>query len=264
MSEQGQQSFFDPDKLSLDALNYLEFRPTPWDSRAFGFATNEILRVSCSAPERLDELLALFDAHSRKASIRFSYIRVDGADIPLKAAVQRNGFYYAETSLLLSWRNRNAQTALTPLKTGFTLETPEEGDFERIREIARDSFSHSRFHEDGNIGGEKARLRYYLWIDDLRKQGKKFLVYKAGGTVQSFLAYTFEDGKLTLILAGSDRAAGFLSCYFWDAFMAHFAAAGCRKAVALVSAANINIVNLYGRLHFECEKMYAGFHKFYF
>lgn len=251
------------DTLSLDTSNFIEFRATPWDSRVFGFATNEILKVRYETEEGLDQLLTLFDEYNRAENITFTYVRVPGEDARQKAAVQRHGFYYAETSLLLAWDKRNSRASNFALRTGFRLEEPAGEDFERIREIARDSFHHGRFHEDCNIDPVKANQRYYLWIDDLRRQDKKFLVYKSGGKVQSFLVYTLENGQADLVLSGSDASAGFLSCYFWSAFMKYFADSGCRKAQALVSASNLRIINLYSRLDFDCVAMYAGFHKFY-
>jgi len=83
------------------------------------------------------------------------------------------------------------------------------------------------------------------------------------GRVQSFLAYAPKDEGLELILTGTDSTMSFLGCYFWPAFMRRFAEEGYKRVTAVVSVANLNAVNLYSRLNFECEKAMIGFHKVY-
>lgn len=250
-------------KISVDETNYLVFRPTPWDSKIFGFNTNEILEIHYDDIEKLPALVALFDSHNVREGIKFTYTRIDVGDKALRGVLNKSGFYYAETSL--SMKNNKVLTGNygAIFRNHLELTVPEEADFEHIKIIARDSFSYGRFHEDVSFDEERASARYYNWIDDLRRQSKKFLVYKSNNIVISFLAYEAVDNCVMLVLAGSMREHGLLTPYFWASFMTYFQNKGYKRAHALVSASNIAIINVYVKLNFLVEKALLGFHKRY-
>lgn len=249
--------------ITLDKDSCMTYRPTPWDTRVFGFKTNEILDIRYPHRSALDHLLDIFDRNNRAEEVQFTYTRIDAGDKLLRHALQSFSFYYAETSFALSMNDVEKQDFGARFRNDLQLTPPDSSDYDQIKTISRTNFHYSRFHDDFNIEEEKARDRYYLWIDDLREQGKRFLVYKTDNVVKSFLAYDFVDDCVDLILAGSKKGSDIISFYFWPSFMTHFQKLGYKKAKTIISASNIGIVNLYARLNFKFERTMLGYHKMY-
>ena len=190
--------------------SWLEYRDTPWDARVFGFRTREIMQIGSTNARDLIKLLEKFDKSNRANNVKFTYTRISADDKTLKKALQENGFYYAETSLKLE--APNIQKYNYENSSLVKLRAPKENEYGRIRALAEKAFVYGRFHEDFNIAGKKAGKRFYLWIDDLKKQGKKFLVCAVKNRVKSFLAYS-ENGKTwSWFWRGATRKQGICPC----------------------------------------------------
>ena len=250
------------ERITLDDDHWLRVRETPWDTRAFGFSTAEILDVRYRDPQILDALVGAYLKAAREACVRFSYCRIDASDFPLRRALQAHGFYYAETAMLIANANVRAEAFGRAFRNDMSLSTPEtDADFDEIRGLARDAFRYSRFHEDPNIPRQSAERRYFNWIDDLRLQEKEFLVYKAGGAIHAFVVFLVEGATATVILAGSQADKGFLSPFFWSSFLTGFQRRGIRRVEGIVSAANLGVLNLAVKLGFHVEWVRLGFHR---
>lgn len=250
-------------ELRINEHNYVAYRPTPWDARVFGFPTNELLDIRYEDMDAACRLLELFDQNNIREGIRFTYTRINATDKVLRYVLSRFSYYYAETSFFLTMNSIQKQDFAARFRNDLPLTEPAPADLEQIRIIARDSFDFSRFHEDYHIDEAKARDRYYRWIDDLVGQGKKFLVYKTGDVVKSFLAYSLSEGTVDLILAGSRKGNEMVSYYFWPSFMTYFQGLKCSRAKTVISASNTGIINLYAKLDFKFERTMLGFHKMY-
>lgn len=250
-------------KIEIDNENYLTFRPTPWDERLFGFGTNEIMEVKSKHPEIVDELLRLFDQHNRENGVKFTYTRIDAESLLLKKKLQDFGFYYAETSFCLA--RKKFQQAVSQVKQHnlLLLEKPCEDDFLQIKEIAKNDFSHGRFHEDPNIEFPRAQQRYVNIIDDQKMLGRNFLVYKRNGKVLAFHIYFSSGDKCELILSGTKREKSMLSYYLWASLLEELKRDGIDEVTTMVSAANIHVMNLYSFFDFSFMKTLVGFHKMY-
>jgi hypothetical protein len=249
-------------RIEINTDNYLEYRDTPWDARAFGFKTNELLEIKFESIRNLQFLIDEYIRYTKENNIKFCYTRIPSDEIQLRKVLQEKGFYYAETSYYLSKIITKRDNFGRIFKNDLIIAPPVDDDFEAIRNIARDAFNFSRFHEDCNIDIAKARDRYYNWVDDLRNQGKHFLAYKINQELISFLAYNTSEKELDLILAGTVAGKGMISFNFWASFMTYFQNQGYSRAKTVISASNIGIVNLYSRLDFKFDKLMLGFHKF--
>lgn len=253
------------EKIELDSGNFLTFRRNEWDEKVFGCGTVELLGLQYDTPQKAATLLERFDVMNRKLMTGVATTRIDAADKIAKDILQDAGFRYIETTMLFTLNTLHKFSR--PAGTGtlvVPVSPPSDADFESIRRIARDAFGFSRYHEDRRIPEILARERYYRWIDDLRRQDKQFLCYKAGAEVVSFLAYHVTGGKeVELILAGSDSGKGFATPFFWISFLDQLKSEGYRKAKAMVSAANTQVVNLYAICGFRVHKSFMGFNKIY-
>jgi hypothetical protein len=250
-------------KIELNQANYLTYRPTPWDTKVFGFLTNEIIDIHYDNENYLDELLKRFIEECEVELIRFSYLRIDANDLILKKYLQKNGFYYAETTQIV-YNSRLQKLDIDRIyKSTLTIAKPIEVDFKSIKEIAERAFNYSRFHEDNNIPIELSRKRYYDWIDDLVKQNKSFLVHKKDDEIISFMAFEESEVEVEFILGGSDVGKGHISPFFWSALLKYFQDKNINKVKEIkVSAANIGILNLYISFNFKVKKTLLGYHRF--
>lgn len=249
--------------IHLDEHHRLEYRSTPWDSRAFGFLTNEITLIEYRDRALLRQMLEQYDAKMKHERVRFVYCRTDAQDFVLRNQLQEHGFYYVETSAVVAKQDVHKEDFRRLFRNQLALREPQsEQDFMQIRAIAESAFNYSRFHEDPNVPVEKARLRYASWIDDLRAQRREFLVHAADGEIQSFIAYTRTKTSVEMILGGSAVGKGFVSPYFWSSFLTHFQQGGVRRVRGVISMANVSIANMYIQLNFRIEKILLGFHRF--
>ena len=252
------------DTIIIDDENILEFRETPWDTRAFGFLTSEVLSIKYSNCTLLNELLSTYASTVKDQGVRFSYCRINAEDLELKKALQLAEYYYAETSILLTKRNVHKEDFGKIFNNHLTLTAPQsEEDYQQIKVIAQNAFHYSRFHEDHNIPHDRAKLRYFNWIDDLRLQNKEFVVLKSKNTVHAFLVFSMEEKYVNLIVGGSAEGKGFLSPFFWSSFLTEFQRRDIKRVDGIISAANIPIFNLYIKLGFKIDKVLLGFHRFF-
>jgi hypothetical protein len=250
-------------KIEIDSRNFILFRPTPWDTKVFGFNTNELKRFQYEDSDLLVRLLELLDVYNRRNNIRFIYIRIDANDKVLKKQLQEFGFYYAETTLYLTKKDLQQSEFCLKTKCNLPLITPGEDDFIQIKEIAKNDFSYGRFHEDPYIDTVKARNRYVNWIDEMIKENKEFLVHKRNNTVAGFHVQSIFADICDMILTGTRKELSMISYYFWATVLEDLRRRGIREVGTMISASNVQIVNLYSFFDFRFEKSLVGFHKFY-
>lgn len=250
------------ENLSLDAGHRIEYRQTPWDQRVLGYGTNEILSIRYQSRETLRDLLEQFEQTSRGTRIVFTVSRIDAGDFLLKTVMVELGYYLAEQSLKISKDDLQNYDFSQRAKLDIRLQAPSgEQDFRRIKEIARWDFHFGRLLEDPRINREKARERTALWIDDLREQGKEFLVIKRNDEILGFHIQQVQDDEADMILTGTSDKASMLALPLWAAALNDLKARGVRKARTLISAANVRMVNLYSYLDFRFEQSLLGLHR---
>ena len=251
-------------KISNESGDFIEFRDTPWDMRSLGLSAIEVLNFQYATETGLAELFELLDEYCGAHHVDLAYLRIAATDKLAKKMLNRSGYEFIETSIKVVNPNIQKTSFEIKIPPRFELHPLVADDIPQIVEIARDAFNFSRFHEDYNIGEVAARQRYAGWIGDLVAQHKNFLVYKAGGEVKSFLVYDeIAEKTISLILAGSEKSQGYLSPFFWSSFLAKLKGAGERRIEAVISAANISVINLYTQFGFKVEMTYFGFHKYF-
>lgn len=252
------------DQIVIDNKNILRFRATPWDTRAFGFSTSEILEIKYSDLGHLNQLLQIYASRMQDQGVKFSYCRISAEDHTLKMALQLAEFYYAETSILLTKMDVHKENFGKIFKNNLNLSVPQsEDDYEQIKVIAQNAFHYSRFHEDPHIVPKNAKLRYFNWIDDLRLQKKEFLIYKTENTIHTFITFSVDQEAVTLFVGGSDEGKGFLTPFFWSSFLTELQRRGIKRVGGIMSAANVPMFNMYVKLAFRVDKVLLGFHRFF-
>lgn len=239
----------------------ISYRPTPWDTRAFGFKTAELTFETNQDQKSLTERYLQLENELLQNEIRFIYTRIDGQDFELRKNLQELGFYFAESSLEIAMTKvqKFTKLRLPPLQY---LDATKE-DIPTIKLIARDTFNYSRFHEDATIDKSLARSRYFNWIDDLVHQKASFKVAYSGKVLIGFNIQKEDSENRTanLVLAGCDDGQQVFVLSLWNEIIEHNKAQGIQKIETLISTSNIGMYNVYAHFGFKVEKTLFGFHK---
>lgn len=240
----------------------VDVRLTPWDQRALGMRTAEIVRLDASSNEAATALLAQAEQWCTEQGVRYLFGRFDAACAPAKSAVLAAGHAIVECSLTLA-RNGFDGLPVVPARMRPQLREVADADLGELRRIARDDFHHGRFLEDPAIDPGLAAARTGNWVDDLVQQGL-MRTAESGGRVIGFHAERIApDGRhADLILTGATARYAVLALPLWTVALESLRDRGVTSCSTLVSAANTGIVNLYAKLGFRYESTLFGFRKF--
>lgn len=234
-------------------------RLTPWDQRSLGLRTAELLEITGTGNE-LSELWTHVDAWLLEHRIEYSFGRI-ATDAPqLKEALQNHGYHFIETSILLS-RARTEEWPRVSKSLKLELGAPSPEDLDELRDIAFSDFHHGRFLEDPTIQPQLARARTSGWLDDLHERESLSSARLHGKNI-GFVADTINaDGVADLILYGVSSSYPMLALPLWVAALQRLNDMGATRYQAMVSAANIPMLNLYLRLGFSVTSVHYGFRK---
>lgn len=169
----------------------VSLKELPWDSNVFGLQMGRIAHLI--GPSDYKEslsicnlLLAFILQVSKEKGIRHLYLRVDTDDLALIHSVEEIGFRLMDSIVIsifdLSW----------PLKgmsnQGIVIRAHQEGDLERVSQMANGLFNFGRFHTDPNLSDEKCNELYLKWIErDFQGYADTILVSEIDGVVNGFV-----------------------------------------------------------------------------
>jgi hypothetical protein len=241
--------------------NEIAYRRTPWDERVFELETIEILGIDYRDEEGVMELLYQLEEHIDSNGL--IYFRNDSRDIVLKKIMLANNYYVSESSLELSHGKVQRCDFGNVYRNDLKLiNTVSENNVGELKEIAVTAFNFSRFHEDPFLDVSKSRKRYEYWIDDLIEQKKKVLLYIKGDELVSFMFYEYvNEKKVDLILGGSKNGYGIMTPFFLSSVLSYLKDSGVKVVDVVISAANIQIFNMYINLGFQIKKPMLDYHK---
>lgn len=236
-------------------------RLTPWDQRSLGLRTAELLEITGTDSD-LSELWTHIDSWLLQHRIEYSFGRI-AADAPnLKEALQNLGYHFIETSMLLS-RTRTDEWPRVSKSLKLELGAASPDDLADLRDIATNDFHHGRFLEDSTIQPNLARARTSGWLDDLHER-ENLKSARLHGKNIGFAADTLNvDGVADLILYGVSSNFPMLAVPLWVAALQRLNDMGAKRYQAMVSAANIPMINLYLRLGFSVTSVHYGFRKWH-
>lgn len=225
-------------QVKVVSASYL--KETPWDERALGIKTFEILDSS-------DEVLRAVVQANQPGHYT---VKVD--PLASKRSLHHCGFYYCDT-LIEPFCQRGALVEFR--KVGISLSS--EVALEDLREICNGAFIHGRFHRDFNIDVRLANLRYNLWLEDLYRANTIYGL-KYCGELAGFWA--FSQNRIVLhALAEKYRGSG-LSKYFWSLACQQLFQQGCAEISSSISVSNAPALNLYTSLGFRFRNQRDIYH----
>lgn len=215
-------------------------RETPWDERAFGIPTYEILELT---RERL-EAVSNWRGHFT--------VKVDPrAD---KKLLQEYGFYYCDTLLVPA---ATREQFVPHERSGVALA--EDVPLEDLLAIADGAFVYGRFHRDFRLPRIWAERRYARWLSDLYRRGNVWgLLYE--GELVGFFAREGDNIVLHAVHPAF-RGRG-LAKYLWSRAIQRMFGEGWEEVRSSISAANLPVLNLYASLGFRFRQALDVYHKY--
>jgi len=239
----------------------LRWRDTPWDARALGVASAEIVAID-GDPAGAPPLLAELDRVAAAAGIGVIVVRLPAEARELKRHVQVAGYQFVETSHPL--RLAPIPADLGPIgRRRVAIEDAAGADRDPIAELARASFDHSRFHEDARVHPARARARHAGWIGDSFDRGDGCLIHRRAGGVAAIMTFRLDGAAATLFLGGTRPGLELIAPMFWAAVVAELAARGATRIDTRVSAANLGALRLHLALGFVARGTDHGFTRIY-
>lgn len=239
------------------------YQLTPWDTKSLGFKTAELFDLdSFDTEQNLKEILVSTEKKLKKELVAFVYTRIKAQNHIAKKLLQEKGYYFAESSMSVI---KNKIQKFVPVKCpkidyiNFEVQYATE-----LKQIAKNSFDYSRFHEDPYIDKNFARNRYYNWIDDLIDQNRDIKVAKKGNKIIGFSIQEtkVEENKSKLILAGCARGSEIFVKSLWNEILIYNQSLGISNIETIISSSNIGVMNVYNYFDFKTENTFFGFHKF--
>jgi GNAT superfamily N-acetyltransferase len=211
---------------------------TPWDSRALGMDTYEILALGKEAMEEIASLRGHFT------------VRVEPR-VP-RDILHANGFYYCDT-LIEPYCEPSRFIYFGHEKASLSRDVP----LDRLIAISHGAF-YGRFHRDFNIPKHLADLRYDLWLRDLYAEGNVFgLMFE--NDLAGFLAYS--GHKICLHALHHAYRGKKLGKYLKGAACKELFASGHQELISSISASNLPVLNLWASLGFRFRKSLDIYHK---
>lgn len=236
-----------------DKDNSFSIRVNPWDEKALGFRVTEVLDMKYTDVK----ILEMIDEENARLGAKLCCMRHQSGDIRAKRDLMSRGFYPAESSVRVSALLKKIKS-----RKCFEFRPAESRHIEALHAIAASDFRYSRFHEDPFIEPGRAVTRYINWVSDLVEASKCLVAEGGENDLVGFFSYKVDDEEVDLVLAGiSSRHRGY-GLLFFSSVIEHVKPLG-KTVSALVSVANIDVLNVYINLGFGLKQSYIDYHKRY-
>lgn len=215
------------------------FKPSPWDSAAFGVDAYEIAALSREALETAVQVPGHYT------------VRLD--PLASKQLLHEYGFYYCDT-LIEPYCTAERFSGFDVASAGMSRDAP----LDPLLAICHGAFSHGRFHRDFNLPQGLADQRYDSWLKQLHGAGKVYgLLY-----LDELAGFIAADGNRLVLHAISESLRGRgLAKYLWTPVCRTLFEKGCDEVVSSVSATNLAVVNLYVTLGFRFRNPLDIYHR---
>lgn len=244
---------------------FLRLRDTPWDARALGRPTRDLIELALACEAGHDRGLddRLFDALDEllgSDGVGLVTARVPADRRAAIGRLQEAGFRYVETAYRLGLRSLARYEPPARVTRRVALREAVPADRAALVAQAADSFRYGRFAEDPWIAPEVNRRRQIDWMEGLLDGRARVLVADVEGAPGAFMAFRTQGSEADLILAGTRPKLALLAYPLWIAVLEQLRAEGIERAHTMISAANLGVVNLYGTLGFRFEQALVGLH----
>jgi GNAT superfamily N-acetyltransferase len=244
----------------------LTFARVPWDSELLGFEVVE-LRLREDDPAAAGQALAKWLRLRAPAPPLFLYLRMDLANVTLGEELAHLGFYPVELTYELSLPLHRLASVAPGWKPRARLRTAEPSDLPSLLSIAGSAFGLDRYHLDPHIPASRADARFSSWIAEGMKAGDPIFVYEEAkhSEILGFCHWRpIGEKTVDLSLAAvHPRFQGTgVGASMYEAVLRESRALGHDTATTRISAANLDVVNLFARLGFAFRRARMTWHHY--
>lgn len=236
---------------------------TPWDERVLGVKSCDITELRADTFEDTLFVFSEFERWVDEQEIGFVQCRVDANSAILRKALEQSGFYFAESSLVLSFNNPKKFDTTNICRIQAELRLPKNAELKAIKRSTRDDFHHGRILEDIRIPSQYGRKRNENWIDALAVSPFTLLVGECRDSTIGFHAERFDEDRSIMhwILTGVNADMSVYALSLWAAAFERAKLLGARRIETTISTANTKVLNLYNQFPFRVETCLFGFHR---
>jgi GNAT superfamily N-acetyltransferase len=244
----------------------LRFARIPWDSELFGLDVVE-LRLREDDPEASGRAVAKW-LDTRTASVPWlAYVRTSFPQVAIAQALSKAGFYPVELTYALSLPLRRLGSIAAPRKPRACLRPAHPADLPVLIAIAGSAFQADRYHQDPHIPASRADARFSAWIAEGMNEREPVFVYEDAATREILGFFHLRpagDRRVDISLAAVQprlRGAG-IGASMYEAALVEARDLGNDTATTRISAAHLDVVNLFARLGFTFRQVQLTWHFF--
>lgn len=243
----------------------LAFARVPWDSEVLGFDVVEV-RLREDDPAGAAEALANWLPSLASSPLLLVYLRTDIANVALGEELAHQGFYPVELTYEISIPLHRLGSVVPGWRPRGKLRAARRSDLPSLRAIAGSAFQGDRYHLDPHVPSSRADARFDSWITQGTKTGEPIFVYEdpRSSDVLGFVHWRSVEKNADLSLAAvHPRFQGTgLGASMYEAALLECRTLGHKSATTRISAANLDVVNLFARLGFSFRRARLTWHHF--
>jgi len=157
-------------KSGSEPVALLSWQPLKWDSAHFGLPMAGIRHVLGGVNQELDfaaKKLLIQTALRRLKDQGFQHLsaRLSADDFNAILALEKNGFYLADTMVIYAYDYRKRRTP-PRVKPGCELRFYRPSDFQLVKDSVAPIFQGypGRFHRDPNLDRDRSDRLYFQWL----------------------------------------------------------------------------------------------------
>ncbi|RPF73860.1 MAG: hypothetical protein CBE49_003635 [Rickettsiales bacterium TMED289] len=244
--------------IKIDDKNFIDYSPAPWDGNPLSMKANEIVNFKADNEANANSLLEKFEL--KNYNINYTSCRFSTSDFHLKKSLYKFGYDFTEIVYgvvgVLSKLNID-ETSFDK----FNIEYSKINDIETIYNYAESFFYYGKFHEDPLISDLISKKRNINMVKDIFPKSKTLLA-KINKQVIGFMIFSEKLSDVNLLLGGMHPNYVHLSYPFWNKILMELRSKKNKRVKTVISAANINVVNLYNSFGFKISNAMWGCRKF--
>jgi len=249
----------DAGRLETSALA-LGYGIVPWDTEIFGFPVAQLHDVEVKDAAAAAIPFAAFESWRDRRGVRLVSARLDRSNPAAWMFLESRGFRFIE----MTYHPVCSDLASLPLTPNeIEIGAPRPGDEVVLEAIARAAFSTGRFALDPRLSPELSGKRYAAWTRSaLTHPAQRVVLFRRAGEVVAFfvLERSGDTVRWHLTAVAPAWQGRGIGTRVWNAMLLAHRAEGVRRVETVISAHNLRVLGLYGRLGFSMSRAEVTFH----
>jgi len=244
----------------------LSFARVPWDSELLGLDVIEV-RLTEDDLAAAGEALAQWIESCAPRQPSIVYLRTDTGKVALGEKLARLCFYPVELTYELSIPLHRLGSVAPGWRPRARIRPAVPSDLPSLMAIAGAAFQADRYHLDPHIPASRADARFTSWIAEGMKTGDPIFVYEETRhfEIAGFFHWrSIGEKTVDLSLAAvHPRFQGTgVGVSMYEAVLGECRSGGHEIAITRISAANLDVVNLFARLGFSFRRARMTWHRY--